>query len=579
MFVAVAALLLNGLTGGSSGASNPEAAVRELASALQKRDMAATIAVIDPEEVGTLDELYTTIRGDLGRSVGGGSGAGGSSSVVLSSLRMHEERMGAGIVKVRIDGGLVHGTLRAGSFPGGIPRSDKSVDFNFEDAYGPAEEGLYVMTREVDGRWYVSPEMTALQFLVDGRELPQPDFGASASAAGSAQATDTPEKLLSAFAEAVNARDVSQLLDLVSNEEASAVRPYRAALQDLLSEANGSLELHVTDSNFTEHELGSGLVRLDLTHAAADAYVGSEYSSTQASLKLNGFCVNVLTSEGYGSNSCDTQVHRLFGVSDFFVVARREDGGLRLAPVATLLEYSRLLADKLGSQGVRRAIGSVVGEDGGELTAGSTANGGLNAAGYAVLSYNAEPGLFAVEGDQYTALLDNNGSLVEPVACPNGVQVYSLDSGGTYHVVVGSGEYRSGSYSVTAEPVTARPVSLSSEISGTIGSGVRVAAFALKFPGAREELGFHTNSAVESTIAEAESENEYCAGYNQGTIRQVVGPQSLLDPLETFELFPRPTPGSGEAWEYYVYGGNHPYLFVSGASGTRFAGHFSVGTY
>jgi hypothetical protein len=578
VLVAVVLLLLNGLGGGSTGASNPEAAVREMASALQKRDMAAAIALVDPEETGTLTELYETVKDDLSGAKGAASG-GGKPGIELAGLRMHEERMGPEVVKVSIEGGQIHGALAAGTLPGGIPHTEKDVDFNFEEAYGPGGEGMYVMTREVNGRWYVSPAMTALQYLVDERELAAPDFGSGTGSPGSAQRTDTPEKLLTGLAEAVDARDVSQLLDLVSNEEASAVRPYRAALQELLSEVGGSLELEVTDSDFTEHDLGGGLVRLDLTHAAADAYVASEYSGTQASLKLNGFCVNVITSEGDSSDSCDTQVHRLFGVSDFFVVARREDGGLRLAPVATLLEYSRLLADHLGDEGVRRATGSVAGGDGGDLSSGSTASGKLNDAGYAMLSYeNSKPGLLGIEADQYLALLDASGAVVEPVACPNGVQVYALNEPGAYHVVVGSGDYRSGSYSVTAEQLQARSADVSEELSGTIGNGVRVAAFALTEGGRQEldseELGFHTRAAVESEIAAEDDGDEYCAGYSQGSVRQVFGLPSLLEPLPAFEPFPPPGRGYGSTLEY-VYSSLPTYLFVAGSPGTRFAGYFS----
>jgi hypothetical protein len=579
--VAVVLLLLNGLSGGSGGASSPEAAVRGLASALQKRDTAAAIALVDPEETGTLTELYETVQDDLSGVKGAASG-GGKPGIELTGLRMHEERMGPEVVKVAIEGGQIHGSLAAGTLPGGIPHTDKNVDYNFGDAYGPSGEGMYVMTREVDGHWYVSPEMTALQYLVDKHELAAPDFGPGAP--GSAKVTDTPEKLLTNLAEAVDARDVSQLLDLVSNEEAGAVRPYRAALQELLSDVGGSLELEVTDSDFTEHDLGGGLVRLDLTHAAADAYVSNEYSGTQASLKLNGFCVNVITSEGDSSDSCDTQVHRLFGVSDFFVVARREDGGLRLAPVATLLEYSRLLADRLGSEGVRRATGSVAGGDGGDLSSGSTASGKLNDAGYAMLSYdNSKPGLLGIEADQYLALLDDSGAVVEPIGCPNGVQVYALNEPGAYHVVVGSGDYRSGSYSLTAERLQASPTDVSGGVSGTIGDGVRVAAFALNDGGSKElgfaELEFHPGAAVESTIAEEDDGDEYCAGHFQGDVQQVFGPRSLFEPLPAFEPPSPPERGYGGAWDYYLYSPLQTYLFVAGSPGTHFSGHFSKGSF
>lgn len=579
--VVVAALLLQGLAGDSGGASSPEAAVSQLVAAAQKKDVAAAIATVDPDEVVTLTELYETLDHDLAGSDTLGAGGGDGNQVGIGGLQMHEERMGPGVVRVRVTSGVFHTLLKAGTLPGGVLDSDRRVELEFDSAPGPAGEGLYVMTREVDGHWYVSPTMTALQFLVDREELPPPDFGAATAATGSAQATATPSKLMSSLAQAINDRDVSQLLDLVSSEEASAVRPYTAALQQLLGEVGGSLEIQVTDSDFSEHDLGSGLVRLDLTHAAADAYIADEYDSQQASLKLNGFCVNALSSDGYSSDGCDTQVHRLFGVNAFFTVARREDGGLRLAPIATLLEYSRLLADKLGSDGVRRATGAVAKDEAGTLTPGSAVSGSLNDAGYAVLSYDAaKPGLLAVEADQYVALLDESQGLVEPMACPNGVQVYELEDAGKYHVVVGSGEYRPGSYQVTAEPVQPATADVSTGVSGSIGSGVRLAAFTLTSVGQEEELTFNTSDPVESAISEPEETQGYCAGNYQGEVDQVLGPLSLFKPLESFEPLPTPSRGSGTAYEYYVgYGRGLPYLFVSGAPGTSFSGSFSMGSY
>lgn len=573
-------LLLGGLDGDSGGASDPEAAVRQLTSALQQRDLAAAIGVVDPDEVGTLTDLYETVKDDVGSGSGGGSGggeAGGEkeADIAFSNLRLREEKLGPGVAKVTIEGGLARGVLGVGTLPGGVLHSERGIDVDFGEASGPLGEGNYVITREVDGNWYVSPVMTALQYLVDERGLAPPDFGALTRSAGSASSTSTPEQLLSGLATALSERDVSRLLDLVAGEEAGPVRPYSAALQELLSEANGSLELQVSNSDFSEHDLGSGLVRLDLVHAAADAYVGDEYTSEQASLKLNGLCVDVLASSGYSSDGCATQAHRLFGADDFFVVARREDGGLRLAPVATLLEYARMLTDKLGHEGIRRAAGAVGGEGDGRLPLGSPAGGHLNDAGVAVLSYDSPGnGLLAIEADQYLAMLDDHGRLVQPLGCPDGVQVYSMQSG-HYHLVVGSGEYRSGDYHLTAEELEPQPTSLEGEVSGTLDKSVGIAVLALQPNGELEEVKFRTNAPVESWITYEGEEDEYCAGYDQGTVRQVIGPLSLVHPLEKFESFPPPTKGSGEAWGYYVSGEDNPYLLVAGKPGTPFTGHFT----
>lgn len=579
--VVVIALLAKGLGGGSDGASSPDDAVQQLAKAVQQRDVAAAIAVIDPEEAATLADVYDEVHADLGGSAtGGGSGSGGSTSeIIVSGLRLHDEHLGPNVAKVAISAGAVRGLIKAGTLPGGILNSDKNVDFQFAGAYGPAGEGWYLMTREVDGRWYVSPTMTALQYLVDERDLPPPDFAAASKGPGSAASTPNPDELLSTLTEALNSRDVSQLLDLVSSQEAGAVRPYVAALQALLSELEGTAEVQVADSSFHQRDVGSGLVRLELSHAAFDTYVGDEYEGQQASVKVNGLCVNAISSEGYSSDSCQSEFGRTFGVSSFFVVARREDGGLRLAPIATVLEFAHLLATKLGHEGVRRATGSLSTEDG-NLSPGSPASGRLSSAGYAVLSYDAaSPGVVALEGNQYLALYGPDGDLIEPLGCPAGVQFYKLEQARGYRVVVGSGEYKAGNYEVRAEPLEAPEIGLGRDVSGTTGSGIGAAAFSLHVSGVEGEVIFHTRAPVESWLGEGAYGDEYCAGGSGGTVRQVAGPLSLLQPLPPFEPYPPPSNGYGDAWNYFAVDSGGAYLLVAGAPLTSFSGYFSINSY
>jgi hypothetical protein len=582
VLVAVVVLIAKGLSGGSSGASSPEAAVRQLANGIQRADMVAAIAVIDPDETGTLADLYESVDHDLSGTGGGGShpsGGGHEGGLEVRGLEMSEERMGPGVVKVVLDGGTVSGSVSS-YLLAGLLHSEPDVEVEFASASGPAGQGNYVITREVDGHWYVSPTMTALSYLVDRKALSAPDFGGGMGSPGSAKRLKNGSKLMSTLAQAVDDRDATELLGLVSNEEASGVRPYVAALQELIGEVEGSAEIQVTDSDFSEHDLGSGLVRLDLTHAALDAYVSDGYEGSQASVKLNGFCVNVLSSGGYSSDSCDTKVRRLFGVSSFFVVARREDGGLRLAPVATLLEYVRLLFDNLSVEGVQRAAGAIGEGAGADLASTGSATGKLNAGGYAVLPYTASgPGLVAVEADQYVTLLDPDGHTVEPLTCAGEVEVYSLDEAGAYGVVVASGDYRPGAYSVAAESVRPQSTGLSSEVSGTIGDGVRLSAYSLDFSGYREELIFETGAAVSSEIVDSYTRDSSCPTHYDGTVDQIIGPESLFSPLPAFDTYTPPSRGEGNAVGYGVDGGSSPYLFVSGSPGTSFSGTFSAGTY
>ncbi|MEX2108475.1 MAG: hypothetical protein WD827_06285 [Solirubrobacterales bacterium] len=342
--IAAVALLASGLGGESGGASDPKTAVSELATAIQNKDGAAAVSLIDPEEVGPLADLYEEAREDPGTL--GRIALSGGTTLSFDDLDLSEERVGSGVAKVTIDSGAFRMLITEDA-----PSDSESADveereLDFSSTEGPGGSGFYVMTREVDGRWYVSPTMTALQFLVEAEGLTPPDFELSgATEVESTNAPSTPDDLLSAVIQVVNSRDVAQGLELVSTGESNVVRPYTAALQEFFSRIDGSMELQVTDSDFAEQELGSDLVRLDLVHVAVDAYIVSDYESEQASVKLNGLCFNVVSTGG-SSSDCEDEARDLFGVNELFVVAKREDGGMRLAPVATALEYIRLLSEQ-----------------------------------------------------------------------------------------------------------------------------------------------------------------------------------------------------------------------------------------
>jgi hypothetical protein len=576
VLLAVVVVLVNGLGGGNGGAPSPTAAVRDLADSLQQQDLAAAIGVVSPEEASALSEIYETADDDLDLSASGTASGGDSDGtpVSISGLQLGEERLGPGIVKVPVSAGTVQGSL--GGAPAElIPGAASPLHVDFAEADGPNGEGWYVVTQEVNGRWYVSPTMTLLQYLVDRDGLAPPYFGESSEGTAPAQ----PGQLLESLAGAVEGRDVNGILDLASGGEAAAMRPYTAALQELADRTEGSLETHVVDSRIDEHETGSGLVRLDLGHVALDTSIGDEYDYSAASVALDGLCVRVQREFDETSDHCQTRTGQLLGIEDFFVLARREDGGLRLAPLATLAEYVHLLAGQIGPNGMRRASGLAWGDStAGTLTPGSTGSGKLNDAGYALLTYRAdEPGLVAIDADQYLDMRGPDGETAAPLGCMKGAQIFELDSAGTYRVLVAAGEYESAPYRIAARSIPTRPASLSEEVSGRLDDN-GFSAFALSFRAGQAddlagrvptEISFRGRTPVASSLAET-GYGRYCSGGYA-----LLGPDSLLDPLPRFEKVP-PEPGSRDADLYYPAIDTRRYLLLSGSPGSRFRGKLTA---
>lgn len=574
----VIVLLLRGLNGASGGASSPLAAVRELAVAVERKDTAAAISLVDPGEARTLGTLYekTRIEARSGSGDGSGSPSGvGTSHVSIKGLTLDAQRMGRGVARVRIDGGRLDGALDAVGLPASLgARSGSRSSTNLARASGPDGAGLFLMVREDDGRWYISPTLTILQYVDEIDALAAPDFS-TLEEGGQSHPPTTTKRLMSELAGAVSASDVSGTIALIAGSEASALRPYEVALQELVDRIEGSLHASMRDLQFTETNLGSGLVRLNLLHAGFHLRVNSDSAPFVESVAvdgtLNGPCVSV-TSGGKGG--CFSKMRRLLGVDDFFLVAERTEGGLRLAPIATVLEYAHLLLNRLEGPGVRRLLGEVHGEAPvAELKPGVEVHGRLNSAGYASLAYDAGArGLLAIDSGRNIAVLAPDGRPLLPLACPDRSRLYRLGSAGRYQVVLSTNEYEPGTYSAIAEPVMPSSVKLPSKVSGSIGDGARIAALSFAMPG--EGVTFETTSAVSSQIVG--SHEGLFNGCGWAGMEDGLGLGSLFEPRPSgFEPIYDPEAGNGSTSKFG--GGGDYYLVVSGGAGSSFSGRLVTG--
>jgi zinc-ribbon domain len=365
--VVVVVLLAKGLSGASGGADSPTAAVEQLAAAARVEDPAAAIALIDPDEARSLGTVYGKIRDALRPSgVIQSTGTVRGTHVAIQGLQLNAEQLSSDVAKVTISGGTLSAAVQASVLPAvfGVNRDSESRT-DLGSSSGPGGAGLFLMIRKQEGRWYISPTLTVLQYIVELHGLAQPDFSTLDSRNEAEGGASSPGQLASALAQAVSGSNVNGVLSLASEREASAVQPYSAALQELVGRAGGSLQVQVSAPQFTETPLDSGLVRLNLVHAGFNVSIDGDESSQTIDGTLNGPCVNASKTTDTGtssSNKCFSHIHSLLGVGNYFVVAEHAAGGLRLAPIATVLEYARLLVNHLGSTGIRRLLGTVTQE-------------------------------------------------------------------------------------------------------------------------------------------------------------------------------------------------------------------------
>jgi hypothetical protein len=125
-----------------------------------------------------------------------------------------------------------------------------------------------------------------------------------------------------------------------------------------VTDVGGSIAVDLNGAQYAQHELGGGYVRVDVLHVSGQVDVTpdpqDDSSGSSTGLVLNGLCADATSSTDGESSGCLTQARTLFGLGNFFFVARRDAaGGLRLAPLQTLIAYARAGLLTIGRSGVQ----------------------------------------------------------------------------------------------------------------------------------------------------------------------------------------------------------------------------------
>ncbi len=202
--VAIAGAGLATVLGGSNGASSPEAAVRRLADAAAGEDILAAAQLLPPSEVGSAADLYDLVikvlqkndqLGPAGKPLAG-------VDINVDDLELETTRYGDRVAKVALRDGSFGVKVTAAdvdpriretqeAFGGPVTDSQRSITVReildrLESVSDAAAEaglgegrisGLYLMTIEQGGRWYVSYHYTVLEYLREALGAELPEFG------------------------------------------------------------------------------------------------------------------------------------------------------------------------------------------------------------------------------------------------------------------------------------------------------------------------------------------------------------------------------------------------------------------
>ncbi len=490
-------LVVRATTGdGGGGADDPEAAVVSLAEAFEAEDPVAALAVMNPDEVEALGDLYESAASRaeaLGFAPEAKTLAG--IEVELTSTTYEVDEVGEDLARVTIGGkadidltrssladrtaSVVEQAGRAEDDEDGYESGRSTVtadDLTLDGDEGPVEP--FVMVVERDGGWYVSPLYTAAQYVVDTQglsapELPTPEAGTGA---------ESPEDAVRDLLVAAGTLDGAATGDLVDGEGGAAVRTYQGALERWVTDAAGedtSAEVETLETEVTEREDGGSRV---VVTALEGTVTWTEDDEEQVrTVSWDGECLSVTEpsdmddEESSDPAFCLTESWRAVGVDELAVVVA-EDDGWRVDPLATVTDYARAMLPELTEEMVLRGVGyPEVAEPVGAVTIGEPTSVELNDAGFAVLTLEVEAGRpFTVSADASGDEGDEgDGDLDAFLITPEGEyeSAYSLvepSESGEYRLVVGSDTWAAATVEVNVSEVTREPLTLGATVDGAI---------------------------------------------------------------------------------------------------------------
>lgn len=246
--------LVQALTGGG-GADSPEGALRSLADAISDEDVLGALAVIAPDEVGTLDRIVDAaaqkakqyeIVDDAARPFAG-------FDLQVSDLALETEEMAPGFVKVSITGGAISSATHPEQFSelvrskGEIDEQSRSVDLDQALCADGCPGGVahpFAVAVQQDGRWYVSAAYTAFEYWRVSEHLPEPDLGSARELTGTG--AETPEAAVGQLVDAMSTLDMERAGALVPPGELGAAYDYRAAIKAAVEQHDVTMPLYET---------------------------------------------------------------------------------------------------------------------------------------------------------------------------------------------------------------------------------------------------------------------------------------------------------------------------------------------
>jgi hypothetical protein len=476
----------------SGGAGDPESAVQRLADAVTAEDPVAAIAALDPSEVRTLGQFYKDTQTQAEKlGLTEDDKAFGGVDLRLEGLEYEVEKLGDDVAKVTVTDGELHWDVETEDF-GPLVRDGVDED-QYDDSGSVDQKELryqrdgddtdrdpFIMVVKRNGGWYVSPFFTLAEYVVDIGGFQKGDFDEEMKGKATAE---SPEDAVRDLADAVEKVDAGEVIDVLASD-ADVLRAYRGAiteafetsLADCEDDCATDVEVSIDELELSSETVGADSAKVTITKASGSAtYTDEDGDPAESAFDYDGTCITVTDKGDTEEPACFDEQTERFGLDATFLMAVKEDGRWAVSPVATYLEYGRLVVESLDDNLMRRVAGTQAEvEDKEKVEFGQAFDAELNDAGWAVYSIELEAGTevaveiddSSLEDDSATAILFDEDD--DQVGYDD---VVTIEEDGTYTLLVLRDTYAAATVEVTVGEVPSEPIEVGTPVTGEVGEG------------------------------------------------------------------------------------------------------------
>ncbi|WAP51412.1 hypothetical protein OL239_16550 [Arthrobacter sp. ATA002] len=400
------------------GAGSAESAADKLIEAVEDKDLTGFFTMLPPqerdalqrvqeaaeeqaEEHGILDAAAKVSDGDAGSgdedgmdlSLDGIDISLGGAEPVVTEIDEHLAmiKFSSGELRVQIDPAQTTGAIRSAFEAGGdMDPIDESTPFA---SLGINNSGLTLMATETQGRWYISP-------LYSGLEFAQQFTGSSRGnvpgqpAPGSDSAADAARNAVAVLPQMVSNGSVMPLAPYLSGYEGNALYYYGGLIDSVLG-GSGSDEFYLGEVAFRDGGKDGNRTKAVVENITVETEYGDRFNLTSNCIMEDGdeqMCAN---GSGYGlryGGSPEPDGLSLLNSStEWSLTTVKEDGKHKVSILDSAADWAAGWVRSLTREQALALMDLARSEDpSGDMAVGEESDVAFNSAGYAVKTLTVE---------------------------------------------------------------------------------------------------------------------------------------------------------------------------------------------